>query len=1248
MLGDRPGPTPRPPLTATTERRPVPEQPGPPPPKYHIAHRADPIDGTFVLGRLSSWNRPHLLPLMAPPPDASGPRSPIHSSSPRPPIVGIGVPADGVDALQAFFDGLPSPPNMALVVTLHRPAEPERSLVSSLQEATDLPVRTAEAGHTPQANTVSVLPPEPRIYLVDGQFRPYEPGDEAEPPSVIDTFFRSLAEDQSERAVGVLLAGTGTDGALGLRALKEQGAFTMKQAHEDAPHKDQLQSILNTGLVDVIDTAAQLGAELPRYWRHAAGLNPAGNGPVAEDEEEILPSIFTRLHAATGYDFSSYKRSTVRRRLRRRMALHRTPTLEAYLEILQNEDEIQALFRELLISVTSFFRDPNAYATLEETVIPELFANKEPEDELRVWSAGCATGEEAYSLAMLLDEYASTLDQPPEIQIFATDIHPHAVHRAREGWYPASIVADLSPERRSRHLRADGNYYRVKQRKRKNIIVAEHDLLQDPPFSELDLVSCRNVLIYLQRSLQEQVLRRLHYSLRPEGVLFLGRSESVSTTPDLFEPLSNQPLFQRSATAKNIPRASRTPSKTSSFSDSSPPRSPETLTALHQKVLLDETASVLVDRHCTILHCTDAVADTLSEETDAPSNLLEGKPEAVRVELQTALQRAFKEGKATGPAIIAPPSDDASSSLLLRVRPLGPLKDGTPVAQVVLEPVTQVPSRKENGETRTTESTKQLAAELQRTKAQLQDTIEEYETTTEELETSNEELLSMNDELQSKNAEIETRKEDLRSVNEQLRATNQELEAKVTELKETNDDLRNLMQATNVATLFLDRDLCLEWFTPQAQQVLPLDATDTGQPLSNVTQPLQYDNLRDDARTVFDTLNPIEREIRHDDGRWLLARMRPYRTIDDVVEGVVITFVDVTDRKQTALQVREERNFVEQLLDTVGALIVVLDTDFRIVRFNDQCETVTGYTEAKVKGESIFERLVPPEEAEDVRSMLTSLRTDADTPSHEHHWLTRTGDRRLIRWSNTRLDHENNSKYLIGTGVDITRRRQLEREVIAISDRERQRIGQDLHDLLASHLSGTAMMAQGVIQKLENGQPVRAGEVREISGLIKDASEQVRKLSHTLMPLDIHGDDLLEGLENLTRRRADMSGVTCTFEVHGPIPDFDTEVTTHLYRIAGEAVTNAIKHGNADRIDIRLRVESPHLFIEVRDDGVGISPEALNDSTLGLNMMRYHAALIGGHFVIEAPDEGGTVVRCSLPLPQLPQTPDSGAPTTSP
>lgn len=1156
-------------------------------------------------------------------------------------MVGIGASTDNMEALTAFLDGLPSQPDMAFAVVLHPFAASNDRVVSRLRRHTELPVQPLSNGDTPPANTVSVLPSGHQAQIANGAIHLTARSHPENPPTLVDTFFRSLANDYGERAVGILLSDTGSPRALGVRALKEQGGLVMAHLPED-PGSGEL-SIRTQGprLIDVIDQAAQLGAHLPRYWSRAAA--PEGSEMSSDAlTEEAFTKIFSRLHAETGHDFSDYKRSMVRRRLRRRMAVHHAPSLSAYLDLLQSSTtETQQLFRELLIGVTRFFRNPEAFATLEETILPSLFNRKGPTDQIRVWSAGCATGEEAYSLAMLLNEYAASRSRPPELQIFATDPSPQALRRAREGRYPPSVATDLSSSRQRRFLHPDGQHYQVVDRLREQVLFAQHDLLTDPPFSTIDLAVCRNMLIYLRPGIHEHVLRRLRYALRPEGVLFLGRAESVGPQSDLFsavddsaslyrrtgEPMSHWPV--RASAPAHHPQSGDAPAPGADASSS------EDLGDFHQHVLFEGMTSFLVDRSGEILHHTEPAGEHLpGDQGRPPQNLLEAVPEAVRHTLRRALRRAFRTHETTGPTVLSSPDDDAP--LLLWARPHTLPGEDVQVTQVLLHrlSVDASPSGLDRASTRD-RGRDETAAASRSAEA-------ERPPVPQNTEASNEELRQMNEELQSKNEEIAQGQEELRSMNAQLESTNRQLKQKLDELERTNNDLRNLIRATNVATLFLDRDLHLEWFTPQVREHFGIRESDTGRPISDVTPSLPYEALADDAETVLDRLAPIERELQGPKGTWFLARLHPYRTLDDDVEGVVVTFVDITDRRQAELEVRADRNFIETLLNTVGALIVVLDSDNCIVRFNQKCESLTGYSAADVRGESLFERLIPPDEADDVKALFESMRNGADPPPQENHWITSEGERRLIRWSNTTLTTEDGTvEHIIGTGVDISQRRQLERELTAISDRERRRIGQDLHDLLASHLSGTAMMAQGMAQRAAEGQSLKAEEVREITTLIQEASEQARTLSHSLVPFDVHGDDLLEGFENLARRQENMTDVTCTVDAPTSLPPLAPDVSAHLYSIASEAVANAIKHGDADHITIRLRTDADVLRLTVQDDGTGLPGEIPDNASYGLKMMRYRCNLIGGRIDLRPTDgsEGGTVVQCSMPLTKATQSP---------
>ncbi|NBB72733.1 MAG: PAS domain S-box protein [Bacteroidetes bacterium] len=1286
------------------------------------------------------------------------------------PIVALGASAGGVQALEAFFDALPADTGMAFVVLMHLSPDHGSNLAEILQHHTPLTVKRIEDGMAPAPNTVYVLPPKAELGLSGGRLQLKAGPPPHEQRTVIDVFLRALVADRGEEAIGIVLSGTGTDGTEGMKALKEAGGFTMVQDPEEAEHDGMPQSAIDTGLIDVVAPVGELAADLVPYWTHAAQVARPDDEeawPEADEEQEqVVLKILAQVYAGTGHDFSGYKRSTVMRRLARRLTVNRQSKLVDYLELLREDpEETRALFQELLISVTRFFRDPGAFAALEETIIPTLFEGKGATEQVRVWSVGCATGEEAYSLAMLLHEQAEQMDRPPELQVFATDLSGPALETARQGLYPESVAADLTPERVQRYLVPEGTHYRVHPVLREMVLFANHNLLGDPPFSKLDLVSSRNLLIYLNREMQKSAFNLFHYALRPGGVLFLGASESIAAAGGLFSALDKEhSIYQRQPS----PREDRPPlfplkekraaeGRLSAFAEKQ--QEPERVDALHQRLLLEEVASIVVDEGYAIVHLTSPAARYLEYQGGAPTHhVLEVAPQTLRMELRSGLYQAFQKGRATEHRWVRTNAKEETEYVKVRVRPV---RDGRAFAQIILTEMDAPPSELDvggKGDESSSEYVVQLEEELKKTKEQLQVTVEEYETTTEEMEASNEELLSMNEELQSKNEEVETSKEELQSVNEELKTTNQELQSKIEELRRTNSDLHNLMEATNIATLFLDRQLQIERFTPRVNELFNIRPADVGRPLSDFTQRFASKHLIEDAQTVLDDLQPIEKELHADKDAWFLVRLRPYRTVNDRIDGVVITFVEITERKQAEQELREreerfrdlvntsanviyrmnpdwsvlheldgqgfiadtkqpteawmdmyihpddqpkveaaieeairtqsmcelehrvrrpdgtlgwvharavplfdddgalvewfgaasditdrveakqhlqwERDFIDRVLETVGALIAVIDPDGRIVRFNRKCEVVSGYDAEEAEGQNVFDLLVPAEEQEGIREVIERHHAGEDHVTHENHWITKEGDERLIRWSNTVLrDDEGQVQKLIGTGIDVTERRQLERQVVNVSDEERRRIGQDLHDMLASQLAGIAMMVRSLAGKVEAEEPVTTEDLHRVAELISDSGGQARALSHSLMPLEVQGERLAEGLRHLAKRQETMrADISCTFETGEAIPPLEGEVASHLYRIASEAVGNAIKHADPGAIAIRLAVEDGQLVLTVRDDGMGIPDHTEPTDGLGLHMMQYRAELIGANLTVEPAAEGGTVMQCRLPL----------------
>ncbi|MCS4223670.1 two-component system CheB/CheR fusion protein, partial [Salinibacter ruber] len=903
---------------------------------------------------------------------------------------------------------------MAFVVVLHLSPDHESNLTEILQHETDLPVQVATDECPLEADHIYVIPPQHEIQVEASMLRLSDRSSDHR-PDTIDALLGSLAAAYKRQAIGIILSGTGADGTLGLRSIKSHGGIAMVQQPGDAEHEEMPRSALDTGVIDLVAPADELAERLVAYHENARTIQlPESEEELPADEQTTLQKIFTELQGRTGHDFSHYKRSTVLRRLERRLQVTDVETLSAYLQVLNDKPgEARALYKELLISVTRFFRTPEAFETLEGSVIPPLFEDKAPDDEVRVWVAGCATGEEAYSLAILLHEYARALEAPPSIQVFATDVDTEGLATARAGVYPPTIAADVSEARLDRFFRRENDQYRVTPSLRNSVVFAEHDLTQDPPFSNLDLVCCRNLLIYLDQTLQEYVFRLFHYALNDDGFLFLGPSEAIGPAQSFFAVVDETRSILKvksPASDEDRPVPLFPPSNTSSPDPTPQPltRTPsDDMETVHQRLLMDQMASLLVDENREIVHLTGEAGQFLRHKPGTPThNLLEKVPPVLRLELRGALYQAFQKDQTTERTVPFPDAGDGPEHVRVRVQPLDDAEGGQRLAQVCFEEA-DAPGRgvDEDGEATVsskepTERERDLESELQDVKEQLQITSEEYETVTEEMETANEELMSMNEELQAKNEELQTSKEQLQSVNEELTTTNQQLNAKVEALDQANNDLQNLMEATEVATLFLDRDLNIQRYTPPVTEVFSLRASDVGRPITDFTPKIQYDSLVEDAGRVLDEQTSIEREVQGPNRTWYLMRLRPYRTVGDEVEGVVVTFIDITAQKHAARTLRAERDLVSALIDTAGALVIVLGEDGAIVRFNTACERLTGYDAAEAEGTGLRDLLVAPDDRAPVTARLDALADGTiDRADLEMRWTPAEGDPRLIKGS---------------------------------------------------------------------------------------------------------------------------------------------------------------------------------------------------------------------------------------------------------
>ena len=826
------------------------------------------------------------------------------------PIVGVGASAGGLEALEQFLGGVPPDSGMAFIIVQHLDPTQKGILTELLQRATGMKVIQVRDRLQVQPNCVYVIPPNKDMSILHGFLYLLEPAAPRGLRLPIDFFLRSLAQDRQERSVGVILSGMGSDGTLGLRAIKERAGLVLVQEPTTAKFDGMPRSAIDAGLADIVALAGQLPGKILAYLQRSPLI--VHTEVVLDDKaQSALEKAVILLRAHTGHDFSLYKRNTLCRRIERRMGIHQIHKMATYVRYLQeNSQELDLLFKELLIGVTNFFRDPEAWEQLLKA-IPTLLANHPPGQALRAWAPGCSTGEEAYSLAIVFKEAVemAKINANFALQIFATDLDHDAIDKARQGVFLDNIAADVSPARLSRFFVKEERGYRVRKEIREMVIFAPQNLVMDPPFTKLDIVICRNLLIYLAQEVQKKLIPLFHYSLNSGGILFLGSAETIGDSTDLFEPINGKSrLFRRTESALR-PELVEFPS---SFRAGTPAdlerrpaiKPPASLQSLADQLVLQRYAppTVLVNDKGDIFYISGRTGKYLEPAAGKANwNLFAMSREGLRYELAAAFQKALRQTESVALRGLKVGASSAEQRFDVSVQKL---KEPGPLHGLVMIVFTDVaapePAKAAEHQPKTHAPSARLAEleqELLLLHAEAGSTHEEMQTSQEELRSANEELQSTNEELQSTNEELTTSKEEMQSLNEELQTVNAELQAKVNEFSRTSNDMKNLLNSTDIATLFLDNDLNVRQFTPQVTKITKLIPTDVGRPITDVVSDLDYPTLAKDVREVLKTLASAEKPIGASDGRWFNVRIMPYRTMDDRIDGVVITFADITISK---------------------------------------------------------------------------------------------------------------------------------------------------------------------------------------------------------------------------------------------------------------------------------------------------------------------------------------------------------------
>jgi two-component system CheB/CheR fusion protein len=1312
-------------------------------------------------------------------------------------VVGIGASAGGLDAFKRFFEAIPADTGLAFVLVPHLAPSHESLMVELLARCTPMPVCEAQEGMALAPDRVYVIPPNRYLAIEDGVLRLSAPLKSPGQPTAIDFFLRSLADAYEERAIGVVLSGTGSHGTLGLQAIKGRGGLAVVQEPGSAEYDQMPQSAIAAGVADYILAPEAMANALVQYAAHASRSGTWQRPPPADEGVGELGQILALLRARTKYDFRCYRKTMLLRRVKRRMSVCHVDELGDYLERLRSDaDEPGRLFRDLLIGVTGFFREPEAYKVLEQRVIVSLVEQADPDLPVRVWVPGCSTGEEAYSIAILLIEGFLRQRRPNNLQIFATDIDEEALEVGRQGIYPESIAGDLSPERlRQFFVNTGDHHYQVAKQLREAVTFAPQNLISDAPFSKLDLISCRNLLIYLEPQIQQKVIALFHFALKDGGHLLLGPSESVGQQTDLFATVSKKwRLFGRAGAARrDIVGFPIVPASQGSGLLAPAPEHPaapaKSAAALTQRLLLEDYAhaAVLVNRKNEILYFFGPTTNFLDIPTGEPSrDLMAMARGGLRTKLRAACHKALRERALVSIGDATVKRNGGFVPAEVRVRPV--LEPNTAEELLLVTFADRAAGAQGQAgvavprEVMDESSVVQhLELDLKATREDLESTIEELEGSNEELKASNEEVMSMNEELQSANEELESSKEELQSLNEELTTVNNQLQDKVEELERTTNDITNLLNSTEVSTIFLDTTMRIKRFTPHAALLFNLRPSDIDRPLGNFSPNFSGDDaVLADAEAVLEKLVPLERDVLTNDGRHFLRRIQPYRTQDQRIDGVVISFFDISARLRAEQLVREseaqlkelnkvleervaertadlarregefstlaanvpamfayvdagevyryvnrryeerygrsseqivgkgvsdllgtanyalakphidkalageteryeatftfpdgahtmdvvlvpekdpggrtqgfftlvhditERKALEQrlyereqrlraIVETAGDAIITIDHEGLIQDYNQAAERMFDRPAAAVIGEAAS--LLLPPSCHDCPDYPACFREGqclhATQCSQELRGRRRDGT--LFPMESTVGEIDDLNLY-VALVRDISSRKALEREIIEVSTAEQERIGRDLHDGVGQQLTALTMLAGSIERKLSAAQrPEEAKEVKALTGHLQDTLVQSRALARGLAPVEIDPEGLVAALSELTAGIPKTSGVDCRLQADGALRVSSKTVALHLYRIAQEALQNALRHGEPHKIRVRLVKDAEDLVLSVYDDGTGIQPLEERQRGLGLHIMGYRAGLLGGQLTIETPEEGGTLVTCRCP-----------------
>lgn len=1176
-------------------------------------------------------------------------------------VVGLGASAGGIGALRDFFAHA-TDARIAYCVVLHLSPDHDSELARVLQHTTRFPVEQVAGALEIRPGHVYVIPPNSRLRLSGDTLR-IDVATAEERRVAVDLFFSSLAEARGERCAAAVLSGTGRNGSTGVKRVKERGGLTLAQAPQTAEYPQMSQNAMATGAIDVVTPPGEMPALITAYEQRFL-LEEPDSEVLAPDDSDGLREVLGVLRLRTGHDFSSYKTPTLLRRVRRRALVRQVHSVGQYAALLRSlPDEAPALMKDLLISVTRFFRDAEAFATLAAVAMPRLFRDKTVHDHVRVWVSACATGEEAYSVAMLLAEHASTLPEPPRIQVFGSDLDSAAIAVAREGLYSEADVAGVGDARLRRFFTAESGGFRVAREVREMVLFAAHNVMRDPPFSHMDLITCRNLLIYLNRPAQEQVLDTFHFALRPGGYLWLGSSESADAKEPLFVLLDKSAhLYEARTATTRLTLGYREPVELAQATPPTPQAWLSRIPAgiLHQR-LLEQYAppSVVIGDDFRVLHMSERAGRFMTLGGGEPSqNLLTLIPHELRPDLRAAVLQAMRTRESVRIDSVATVLNDRVVQVALVVRPV--LREGDPPRGLFLvlfdEQGGSDASAAATSLSRAGDPT-DLEDELSQLRSQLRATVEQYETQQEEAKAGNEELQAMNEELRSAAEELETGKEELQSVNEELTTVNQELKVKISELAQTNNDFQNLIAATEIGTIFLDTDLRIKFSTPSARTVFNLQDSDIGRPLSDITSHLLMDTLHDDVRAVLQRPTVLDREIQATDGRWYLIRVRPYRGSGPSNSGVVITFHDISERHTAEIRAREGEERLRLLIDSViDYAIITMNPDGAIDSWNSGAQRMFGYAHDEILGRDMAVLFTPEDRAAQVPEEERARAARNGRAADQRFHLRKDGSRfycsgvlsalrdgrgfaKIARDISGRrepasLDPTRDAGRALHDGADTAMPdtaiapAEVVRRIVSSQEMERGRIARDLHDSLGQTMTALRMALQA--------DPARAGGngADRALDLANALDRELDFLAWELRPSVLEELGLGGALPRFVEEWSQHYALEAKYRSAFEPGQLSSEAEVAFYRVAQAALNNVAKHARATRVDVILEARDGTVILLVEDDGVGF--DAADEHAIarrcGIVGMRERARLARATLEIESTHGEGTSVFLRCPI----------------